>query len=220
MSKLLLLPLLLLLSCENDVEVAKDTVGQTREFLPVTIVEDNTKMKAICDALSNKENILNVLTNSGNEYTFTYQQKGCDDGLSAPKTVVTKISRASDGYIFKTKNGEDFGFIDVETYSHGVMADICGFEGTRESPIRSGANGAVWWSTYTSADECKAGFGTLCVALERGTSIDGKKFKIHTKEIIKFKIFDDRQGFFLERKLTSSADCKNGSTVEMRAALK
>ena len=223
MTKFLFLPLLFLLSCISEPAKTPVTVGDTKTFQPITNLEDNERVKFICKALGNKENVLSVLSNSGSEYTYSFAQKGCNDtAMPAAKDVVVKIGRSDNGYIFKPKNGEAFGFSDIETANAGVMADICKFGGTLESPITSGSTGAVWWTTYAASEHCQAGFGTLCIYLQRGSLVSGDQYRIHTEEWIKFKLYDNNEGFFTERKLVSSAGCKNvkGGKLEMRATLK
>ncbi len=223
MTKFLFLPLIFLLSCVSEPAKNPDSVGDTVPFQPATNLEDNERVKAVCKALANKENILNVLSSSGSEYTYSFSQKNCGEQvLPAAKDVVVKVGRSDNGYIFKPKNGEAFGFSDIETTSAGVMAEICKFGGTLESPITSGSTGAIWWTTFTASEHCSPGFGTLCVHLQRGNSVDGQRYRIHTNEWIKFKLFDSNEGFFIERKLISSAGCKgvNRGNLEMRATLK
>lgn len=223
MTKFLFLPLIFLLSCVNEPAKTPDSTGDTVRFQPITNLEDNERIKAVCKALSNKENVLSTLSNSGAEYTYGFSQKNCSEAaLPEAKNVVVKIGRSDNGYIFKPKNGEAFGFTDIETANAGVMADICRFGGTLESPIVSGATGAVWWTTFTASEQCQPGLGTLCVHLQRGNSIDGANYKIHTNEWIKFKLFDNNEGFFIERKLVSTAGCKGikRGKLEMRATLR
>lgn len=223
MTKFLFLPLLFLLSCISEPTKVTDTTRETVPFQPITNLEDNERVKAVCKALANKENVLSTLSNSGSEYTYSFAQKGCNEpALPAAKDVVVKISRTDSGYMFKPKNGEAFGFPDIETASEGVMADICKFGGTLESPIRSGTTGAIWWTTFSASEHCSPGFGTLCIYLQRGNSVDGNNYKIHTNEWIKFKLYDNNEGFFTERKLVSSAGCKSAKSgkLEMKAVLK
>lgn len=223
MTKFLFLPLFFLLSCISEPAKTPDRIRETVPFQPITNIEDNERVKIVCKALENKENVLSVLSNSGTEYTYSFAQKGCNDpAMPAAKDVVVKIARADNGYIFKTKNGEAFGFTDIETANAGVMADICKFGGTLESPIASGKTGAVWWTTFSSSEYCQPGFGSICINLQRGNSTDGTNYRIHTNEWIKFKLYDQNEGFFIERTLISSAGCKSakGGKLEMRAVLK
>lgn len=223
MTKFLFLPLLFLLSCVGEPAKTPDSTGDTVTFEPVTNLEDNERVKAVCKALANKENVLNVLASSGSEYTYSFSQKNCSDpALPEAKNVVVRIGRSDNNYIFKSKNGEAFGFTDIETASAGVMADICKFGGTLESPIATGSTGALWWTTFTASEHCQPGFGTICVHLQRATQASGDQYRIHTNEWIKFKLYDQNEGFFVERKLISSAGCKSakGGKLEMKAILK
>jgi hypothetical protein len=219
MSKFLLLPLLILVACSSEAPVKPDSTGTIINFEPITNTEDNERVKAVCQALSNKQNVLSVLSSSGQQYVFNYAQKRCNDStLPAAKDVATRIVRSDSNYIFKPVNNENFGFSDVETDTLGVMAAIC--KESVASPIRQGSTGAIWWTTFVDAKQCQPGIGTLCVYLQRGSSADGWKFKIHTNEWIKFRVDGEKEGFFLERKLVSSAGCDKGKTLEMRAVLK
>lgn len=223
MSRFLVLPLLLLISCVSEQKPSPDTVGDTKKFEPITNIEDNQRVLAICNALSAKESVLNILASSSKQFTFSFAQKNCDsDKMPEAKLVPTVITRSDANYFFKSKNGEAFGFNDVETSDSGVMKAICNFGGTLESPLRSAPSSktAVWWTTFTDTKHCQAGFGNLCVHLQTGTSKDGYNYKINTNEWIKFKVMDTNEGFFIERKLISSAGCSKGKTLEMKAVLK
>jgi hypothetical protein len=223
MTKFLFFPLLLLLSCVSEPSKAPDSTGDTVTFQPISNLEDNERVKAVCKALANKENVLNVLSSSGSEYTYSFNQKNCSDpALPEAKNVVVRISRTDNSYIFKSKNGEAFGFTEIETANAGVMADICKFGGTLESPITTGSTGALWWTTFTASEHCRPGLGTLCVHLQRASQVSGDQYRIHTNEWIKFKLYDQNEGFFIERKLISSAGCKSakGGKLEMTATLK
>lgn len=223
MSKILLvLSLFVLVACAPQ-EPVQETVGEQKFFEPITNYEDNERVKVICNALSAKEGQLGVLVNSARQYTYTFAQKSCEAAaLPDAKDVPVKISRNGDNFYFAPKNGEAFGFSNVETTEDGVMKAICNFGGTLESPIKTSANSktAVWWSTFTDASQCQSGFGTMCIHLQTGSTTDGYNYKIHTNEWIKFKVLDENEGFFIERKLLSSAGCAKKKYLEMRAKLK
>lgn len=223
MSKFLLVLSLLALAACTPAEQPEDSVGDQKFFEPLTNYEDNDRVKAICSALSAKEGQLSVLVNSARQYTYSFAQKGCDAAvLPEAKDVPVKISRNGDNFYFAPKNGEAFGFSNVETTDDGVMKSICNFGGTLESPIRTSPNSktAVWWTTFTDSSQCQPGFGTMCIHLQTGSSTDGMNYKIHTNEWIKFKVLDENEGFFVERKLVSSAGCAKKKNLEMRAKLK
>lgn len=223
MSKILLvLSLFALVACA-PAEPIQDTVGDQKYFEPVINYEDNERVKVICNALSAKEGQLSVLVNSARQYTYSFAQKNCEGtSLPAAKDVPVKISRNGDNFYFAPKNGEAFGFSNVETTNDGVMKAICNFGGTLESPLKSSPTSktATWWTTFTDSSQCQPGFGTMCIHLQTGSSSDGYNYKIHTNEWIKFKVLDENEGFFIERKLISSAGCAKKKNLEMRAKLK
>lgn len=223
MSKIFILMTLIgLVSCSGEQPVPGD-VGDTKIFEPVVIQDDGPRAQVICDAIAANEGMLNVLVASNKEYSFTYAQKGCDDeSLSESKVVPTRILKNGTSYYFSPKNGEAFGFSTVETSKDGVMQVLCNQSQILESPVRAAPNSktAIWWTTFTDPVHCQSGFGNICINIQTGTSSDGYNYKIHTSEWIKFKVSDDNQGFFIERKLISKAGCKKGKTLEMRAKLK
>ena len=222
MNKILVLLSLFIISCVGDKETSPGMVREVRRFEPLSVTfEDNERIQAICRALSAKEDLLSVITSSGLEYHFSYSQKGCsDNSLGTPKSVVTTIQRSDFGHIFKPKNNEEFGFPDVETFSKGVMAEICQSSGSLVNPIQTSRTGALWFTTFTSSASCQPDPNVICIHLQRGSVVDNLNYKIHTNEWIKFKISKDKEGFFIERKLISSASCPDQGTIEKRATLK
>lgn len=224
MKRLLILPLLALVACVSEDKPVSDAVGVTRHFEPViATVEDQERLRSICAALAAKEGQLSILASMNREYTFSYAQKDCyESSLPALKDVVTTIKRAGSSYIFSPKNNESFGFDNVETTTEGVMRELCRFGGAAESPVRERDSSSVgiWWTTFVSTQHCHPGYGTLCIHLQTGVTSDGRTYKINKDEWIKFKLIDPNQGFFVERKVVSSAGCSKGKTVEIKAILK
>lgn len=222
MSKFLLLPLLALVACVSETKQTPDTVGDIKRFEPVMVTfEDNERIKAICHALSSKEDLLSVLVTTGTEYTFSYTQKGCNESETpTPKNVVATIQRPETAYIFKTKDNAPFGFTDVETATRGVMKEICQNVGNLMSPMQTSSTGAMWFTTFTPVDHCQSDANGMCIHIQRGSAVDNVNYQIHTNEWIKFKLTNDKRGFFVERKLISSANCKGSKTIEKRASLK
>lgn len=221
MKRVLFFSLLILASCVDSSEKAPDSVGDVRRFEPLVVSElDTVRLSSICRSLSSKEELLSVLVSTGTEYTFAYNQKGCSESeLPTPKSVVTTIARPESDYVFKSKNGEGFGFPDVETATRGVMKEICANLSSLMNPIQTSSSGALWFTTITSSEYCKPSEDSLCVHLQRGSIIDDLNYKIHTNEFIKFKVIGANRGFFTERHLISSANCSKG-TLEKRAELK
>lgn len=222
MSKFLFLPLVLLVSCLPVEEKAEES-GMKKWTQPLVNQEDNMRVQAICDALRAKSSVLNILVSSSKEYKFSFAQKNCDDSkMPAAKIVPTTITSSNGNFFFTPKNGETFGFKNVETADEGVMETICNYGATLESPIRPNPSSkiGIWWTTFTDSSKCQAGFGNLCIRIETGTTKDGMNYKINSEEYIKFKVMDQNEGFFIERKLVSTAGCKDGKKLEMRAVLK
>jgi hypothetical protein len=225
MSKLLLLSLLALMaSCNGGGDTVSDSVGEVQRYEPMAISEnDNARIRTICQALSYKQDLINEISNSGREYTFGYAEKGCSDrDLPGLSNVVTTVELANGTYNFKPKNNARFGFTNVETYSNGIMNMICQNQvmGTLMSPLQSSSTGAMWFTTNTSSDHCTSDANNICIHIQRGSAADNVTYKIHTNEWIKFRTTNDRRGFFVERKLISSADCSNGGNVERRAVIR
>lgn len=224
MKRFLILPLFALVACVSESESTKDSVGNIRTFDPVmSTFEDQERLRAICQSLSVKESQLNILSSTNREYTFSYAQKNCDDSsMPAMKDVVTTIKKNGASYFFSPKNNEAFAFSDVETTYEGAMKQVCRFGGATESPLRDtdASSVAVWWTTFVSSEHCRPSAGALCIHLQTGTSKDGRNYKVTKDEWIKFKLQNENEGFFIERKLAASAGCTNGRTLEIKAQLK
>lgn len=221
MIKFLILPLFFLLSCVSEQETVTSTRAVRRYEPQVVTIEDSERIQAICRALQSKEDLLSVLVSTGTQYTFIYAEKGCSDAkLSTPKNLVTTIEKSGSDYFFKTKNNELFAFSDVETTSKGVMAEICqNLSSSLTSPMQT-KTGAIWFTTFTSAEHCQADANGLCIHLQRGSAIDNVNYQIHTDEWIKIKLTNEKRGFFIERKIISSANCSGKGTVERTAVLR
>lgn len=223
MSKILLLALFLVVSC-NEEKATSDTVGNLRRFEQVALqAGDAKKVRAICAAMAAKEDILNILISNANEYHFQYAQKNCEDSkMPAMKTVVTTIQGFDPHYSFQSKNGVYFGFPMVETTSNGIMAEICTevFDGrTLESPMTT-RSGAIWFTTTTSTDHCKSSDKELCIHIQRGSHESNNNYRIHTNEWMKVAMSGSKRGFFTERKLVSTASCPDKKKFEKKAVLK
>lgn len=224
MSKFILLSLFVLASCVASNTEPVESNGEVRRFTPkVSSQTDINRALAICNALNEKANLLNVLSNSGKEYVFDFTSKGCASSATpVTKTIPTSIVYGSSSYVFKSKTADNFGFSDVETNVQGVMSTICQWGGTLESPIQPypGSSQALWWTANVSNDFCKPDANNFCIELEHGTRTEGEFFRIHTTEWIKFQINGANKGFFVERKLISEAGCQRGESFESRAVLK
>lgn len=225
MKRFLILPLFVLVACVGgETESTKDEVGVVRTYEPVvSSFGDQERLRAICQSLAVKESHLGILSSTNKEYKFSYGQKNCDDQtMPALKDVVTTIKKSGTSFYFSPKTSEAFAFTDVETTTEGVMKEVCRFGGAAESPVRDtdASSVAIWWTTYVSSEHCSPGAGNLCIHIQTGTSKDGRSYKITKDEWIKFNLQNENEGFFIERKLATSAGCSKGRTLEIKAKLK
>jgi hypothetical protein len=222
MKRPLLVPLFVLIGCVSDAPKTDAVDNRERLFEPVVISdEDARRIKAICGALAVKEERLPDLASRGEVYTFSYSRKGCTDREAGPaKTVEVKIAEVSDDYVFVPRNGEEFGFRDVETTKKGVLAQICENVGQLQSPLQTSSLGAVWFSSFNGGGECEADVNSYCIHLQRGVLVGTDVYQIHTREWIKFRIEAANRGFFVQRKLVTSSGCSGRATSERTATLR
>lgn len=219
---LFILLLLVAVGCNKSNKNTKsNSLGKFTEFAPLEISpEDNNMISTICGALSNKEDTLSVLVNSGLEYSFNYAEKNCSDSAAgATKKIVTTIETQNSSYRFRSKDGSQFGFSEVETTTQGVMKDLCANLGRLSSPMQSSSTGAIWFTTQSRSANCTTDSNGICIFIQRGSIADSQRYVIHSNEWIKFKVNNERRGFFTERKLVTSIGCSGGKTFERLATL-
>lgn len=216
----MILPLLFLTSCMVKEAETQQPGAEIRNFENLSVSSaDNTNVQSICKALINRENILFVLANNRYEYTFNVAQKNCEATSAAPaKDIVTTIVGGG-VYTFQAKNGEVFPFGEVDTYSKGLMADLCKNVGAVTNPFRNSMYSATWFSTADNKF-CRSDASNICILIETGTSEDPNTdtFKIVKREWVKFNI-KDKEGFFTFRKFSTVSGCQKGS-LEITASLK
>lgn len=225
MVKLILvsLSLFVLAGCVSENATKTDEVGrEVRNLDPVEVDPSSLTMShinAICGALLYKESVLSVLTST--EYTFSYSQRDCSKTSSAPapKPVKVMIQDTGSAYIFKPVNGEAFGFSNVETSTSGIMKEICqsrtnGLTNPMQTPA-----GGLSFSLNPSKNDCKSDSDAICIQIDRGPMIDGRRFAIQTRDWMKIKISGTSRGFFTERKVVSTANCGDGQSMERSASL-
>lgn len=220
MKQIILLALLVSSGCVKTSEEETTPQMQSRRFDPISVApEDQSRLKAICDALASKEERLPSL--EGSEYTFAFAERGCNEAEPVPeKEVKVTIQREASHYIFRKSSEENFAFSNVETATSGVMSVICANIHDLRSPLQTSSKGAVWFTTFTSQRDCASDYHSMCIHLAKGEHIGDLNYRVHSEEWIKFKVRDERTGFFIERKLVGSADCSEGKTMEKRARLK
>ncbi len=207
------------MSCVPQAEEVTSSTEAVMRYEPLSVPpEDLSRIKAICNALEVKEERLPSLISSN--YVFTYVERSCEASeLSAPIELSVAINRPESNYIFRRSDGGPFAFPNVETTSSGVMSEICTNLNDLRSPMQTSSKGAIWFTTFTSTRHCISDYDSMCIHIQKGEYINDLNYRIHTNEWIKFKIRDERVGFFTERKLISSADCGAGKSIEKRVKL-
>jgi hypothetical protein len=227
MLKFVILPLLIILaSCEGEGDKASSdrNVGTNKKYEPIEVEGSNLeRLKVICHSLAEKESLLNILISTDTEYEYQYAQKGCNDKeMPTPKRVITTLTGNYPNYYFRVRQGDYFGFPEVETVSSGLLSKICqdlrDF-GAVKSPMQV-ASYVVAFTTHTSPKDCKSDKNGYCVKVEKGSFLQNNEYKVHTEEWMKVNIKNPRLGFFTERKLISTANCPQDKTFEKRAVLK
>lgn len=216
-----LIVLTLLASCKVKAPADEpQNESAPRRFEPAVVAqEDLDRIKAICDALAIKEERLPGLISS--PYTIGFAEKKCGEKELGPeKNIGVTIQKPDATYVFRQGNGDPFIFPNVETQTSGSMAKICANVGSLMSPFQTSSKGAIWFTTFTRAKDCSSDFESVCIQIEKGEQVESLDYKIHTTELIRFKISGTRTGFYLYRKLVSSGDCPEGQRIERRATLR
>lgn len=191
-------------------------------FEPLEVTaQDSERIRLICNALLEKEDMLNIFVDSGREYVFDYGQKGCLETTFPPlKKVTTTIQRSEMNYLFRARENDVFGFPDVETTSKGVLRQICANTQNLINPLQTSSSGALWFSTFTASEHCQSDAEGICIHLQKGNVVDDFYYRIHTNEWLKIKLTTDKRGFFSQRKLLSTLGCSENGYIERRAVLK
>lgn len=220
MKRAIFFAFLLSVGCVKENSEIPSSGMEVRRFDPLSVApEDLSRLKAICDALASKEERLPSLESSA--YTFAYSEKGCNESSPVPeKEMKVSIQKEGTNYVFRKGLNENFAFSNVETATTGVMAEICSNIHDLRSPLQTSSKGAVWFTTFARKTDCISDYNSICIHLAKGEYVGDVDYKIHSNEWIKFKVREERTGFFTERKLVSNADCGEGKSIEKRAWLK
>ncbi len=219
MTKVLLLSLFILVSCNEEAPVTpRGSLGSMREFLQESV--DGREFLALCLKLGQKADRLPSLSTAQVEYNFSYSQKNCNDlELGASKDVTVTIDQIGGSYAFKTKDNSQFGFTQIETPSEGAMKEICANATALTNPLQAGPTGAIWFKKVNQ-ENCRSDKDHFCVKIEKG-SIDQtfNKYVIHTEELIRFRTTGNNTGFFVERYLDTAGNCTGGKRIQKKTTL-
>lgn len=226
MKALILLILLFAVSCgrTDSIGVSDTSLGQVRSISSLSIVSslDQQNVNAICQALSQKSQILSFAV--GSSHTFMTAQADCGGTGAGSSSQEVVIVSNNGNYVFKRKSdGLDYIFSDVETHTNGVIADLCsgGDDNVLSNPEVSGDRG-TFFSTAVSRADCPAVAGETCLYIERGTvSQDRTQILINSQEWIRIRtnLSASKSGFFTYRKRFAKAFCSQGQFISTTATL-
>lgn len=195
-------------------------LGAVRAFSPATM--DSTtasQLSAICNALAQKNSILNSAI--GSAHNFDATQTDCEKIIINTGIVQTTIQNVGE-YQFRKIDGTSFIFPNVETNTSGVMAPVCANLANLQTQIQNGSEVVSISTTGISPDDCTPVAGETCVLFESG-ALANNSFTVTTKEWIRFRVTNptnNRIGFFTQRKKVSRSFCGNNESVEYKATLK
>ncbi|MCM2348448.1 MAG: hypothetical protein NDI69_00415 [Bacteriovoracaceae bacterium] len=220
MTKVLLLSLFILVSCNQDTKVVTTSqLGSIREFLQVPV--EGREFLDLCLKLGQKADRLPSLSTAGVEYNFSYAQKNCNDSeMGAASDVTLTIDQLGGSYFFKPTGNSNFGFTQIETPTEGVMKEICANATALTSPLQTGSTSAVWFRKV-SEEKCRSDANHFCIKLEKG-SLDSfsNRYLIHTEELIQFRLTGNNTGFFVKRYLDTAGNCNSGKRIQKEAFLR
>lgn len=197
-----------------------DFVDETRKFEPISISEsDFRRVQEVCNAIREKEAILQQLVDNHVPFAFNYGEKSCsEEKIAAFDPVTVRIKNYGQDFQFDAQGGK-FGYINVETSKVGLMVDVCNNLAAKVSPIVGASGTAIWFTPINSSKICQSSPGATCMLVEFGRKFDDNgNYRIHTREWVKFVISrGNNEGFFTERKTFSTVGCPQGMQIEKSA---
>lgn len=220
MSQLFLTIFILISFVSCGLPEEKNDVGDVRKFEPVSISESEYKrVLDVCNALKEKESILQQMVDNRVPFAFNYGEKTCaEEKISSVDPVTVRIKNYAQDFQFDAQGGK-FGYLSVETSKVGLMVDVCNNLATKVSPIVGASGSAIWFASINSSRHCQSAPGATCMLVEFGRKADDYgNYQIHTREWVKFVTTrGNSQGFFSERKTFSSVGCAQGLQFERMA---
>jgi hypothetical protein len=207
-----------LAACGEIPTTVSKGVGEIRSVDPLT-VSNMGFIQDICNAVQTKTGLLSSLM--GTRYTFDYSERSCDQAaLGAPVATEVYLANVMGYKFYDVATNAPFYFQEVETSTSGILGSICSKGSGLTNPVQIGANWVYLYTSGISAADCSAGVDEACLYLEQGADQGNGTAKIHTKEWIRVKIRNEKEGFFLERRLISKGTCQEAKTIGRHAILR
>ncbi len=206
--------LLSLFACNNNDVTRVNEPGNIRSFNPIK-VEDTSSLKLalneVCGVLEEKERGLDDYV--GREmFSFTYQESDCSD---RPATAVQKdvfVTRTNGKYEFQNEES-DFGLPEVETYTTGLLKEVCANLINLKNPMRASpsSQSAIEVRT-TESSLCRNDGSHYCLLVMRGRiNSDDENFEVSESALVSFQTArGHRAGFYAYKSVKSYGSCPSG----------
>lgn len=213
-SLLCLVMLFSYVACNNSDVSRVNEPGNVRTFNPLR-VEDTSGLKLalneVCGVLEEKERGLDDYV--GREmFSFTYQESDCSDRPATSTRKDVFVTKANGKYEFQNEES-DFGLPEVETYTSGLMKEICANLNNLSNPMRASAASQTAIEVRTSeTSNCRNDGSHMCLLVMRGRiGAEGDTFEVGESALISFQTArGHRAGFYAYKSVKSYGSCPSG----------
>lgn len=189
--------------------------GTERRFSPQTVDEVTNptlkgKLKNLCDALEEKEQVLDDYEAERSVLGATYQETDCDGKASEITNHELMVTRDSGTYIFQNAK-KNFPLTEIETTQSGVMKEICRNMATLQNPMLAspGSSTAIEFEPKNGISECPNNSQNTCLLIMRGRVSDtGDRYVISESALVSFEtVRGGRVGFYSYKSVTAYGTC-------------
>lgn len=187
--------------------------GTERAFNPQTIdpsSEIKGKLKNLCDALEEKEIVLDDYESERAKLAATYQESDCDGNMSSKVNHEVMVTREGGAYVFQNEK-KNFPLPEIETTDSGVMKEICNNLSTLQNPMQAGAGSstAIEFETKPGISECPHDSQNICLLVLKGRISDiGNSYVINESTLVSFQtVRGGRVGFYTYKNILSYGTC-------------
>ena len=211
----LLFAFFMLVGCADQQPPVTDDAkpGDEENFNPITVEPTNEmrlKVREICSALEEKENVLDDYITHRVDFPVSYQESDCDGNMSTTKNVEVHVVASARNYKFATDTGT-FGLPEVETLDSGIMKEICTAVNLPilSVPVQTANRTAIDFRIIRDVNICPNDSQHACILVKKGPlSIDGTKYRVSMISMVSFEtVRGDRPGFYVYKNEKSFGSC-------------
>ncbi len=203
-----------LVACNNNDVSKVNEPGNVRSFNPLR-VEDTSALKLalneVCGVLEEKERGLDDYV--GREmFSFDYQETDCSDRPAVSKRKDVFVTKVAGKYEFQNEES-DFGLPEVETYTTGLLKEVCGSLNDLKNPMRASASSQTAIEVRsTETGNCRNDGSHMCLLVMRGRiGTDGESFEVGESALVSFQTArGHRAGFYAYKSVKSYGSCASG----------